>query len=108
MAAAGVGPQSAGVIFFRAPSLQQEFAPGIAHQNRDGAMPEASLVRIELAGGADLDVFGIDQDDRVVVGGARHPYDFPPSLSLIEFHTTSPARERSETGLGARRLARDP
>ena len=51
-------------------------------------MLEAALVRVELAGGADLDVVGIDQDDRVVVGGARHPYDFPPSLSLIEFHTT--------------------
>ena len=31
-------------------------------------MLEAAPVRVELAGGADRDVVGIDQDDRVVVG----------------------------------------
>src|SRR4029077_16175188 len=58
-------------------------------------------VRVELASGADLDIVGIDQDDRVVVGGTGPSYDFPPRLSLTVFHTTWPAREVAEIGLTA-------
>src|SRR6476619_8581534 len=101
MAAAGVGPQAAGVIFRQAPPLQQEFALSVAHQHRDGAVLQAAPVRVELAGGADLDIVGIDQNDRVVVGGTGHPYDLPPSLSLRVFHTTWPARDVAEIGLMA-------
>src|SRR4029079_17466121 len=101
MAAAGVGPQADGGIFRQAPSLQQGFALGVAHQHRDGAVLQAAPVRVELAGGADLDIVGIDQNDRVVVGGTAHPYDLPPSLSLRVFHTTWPAREVAEIGLTA-------
>src|SRR5205814_9760350 len=101
MAAAGIGPQAAGVIFREAPPLQQELALGVAHQHRDGAVLEAAPMRVKLAGGADLDIVGIDQNDRVVVGGTGHSYDLPPSLSLSVFHTTWPAREVAEIGLTA-------
>src|ERR1041385_6928524 len=99
MAAAGVGPQSAGMIFRETPSLQQELALGVAHQHRDGTVLEPTPVRIELARGADLNIVGIDQDDQVVVGGTGHPYDFPPSLSFSVFHTTWPASDVAEIGL---------
>src|SRR3954469_6952018 len=101
VAAAGVGPQAARVILRKAAPLQQELTPGVAHQHRDGAMLEAALVGLELARGADLDVIGIDQNDRIVVRGTGHSYDFPPSLSLRVFHTTCPASEVAEIGLTA-------
>ena len=64
-------------------------------------MLEAALVRVELAGGADLDVVGIDQDDRVVVGGAGHRSGLSAQLVLdgIPHHL---ARERG----GGNRLDR--
>ena len=72
MAAAGVRPQQARVVLRRIALLEQQFAGRVSHQHRNGAVLEAALMRIELAGGADLDVVGIDQDDRVVVGRACH------------------------------------
>ena len=52
---------------------QRDFALGLANQNRNGAVLEAALMSVELAGGADLDIVGIDQNDQVVVGGTGHP-----------------------------------
>src|SRR5690348_2474181 len=83
-------------------SLQQEFAVGVAHQHRDGAMPQPALMRVELARGADLDIVGIDQDHWIGVGGPGHYSGLlPPNLSLIAVHATWPASEAAEIGLAA-------
>src|SRR5688572_3346867 len=105
MAAAGVGPQPAGMVLRRIAPLQQELALGVSHQGRDRAVLESAAVRVELARGADRDVAGIDQDDVVVVVGGGHPSDFPPNLSLIEVHSTWPARDVAEIGLAAAGIA---
>src|SRR5262249_10932679 len=99
MAAAGIGPEPARVILRRIAPLQKKLAVRVAHQHRDRAMSQSALMRIELAGGADLHIVGIDQDHRIGVG--HYSGLPPPNLSLIAVHATWPASDAAEIGFAA-------
>jgi hypothetical protein len=65
MAAAGVGPQSAGVVFPGGASMQQDAAVSIADDDGYGAVSQPASVRLELGGRSDLAIVGVD-DDHVI------------------------------------------
>ena len=67
MAATGIGPQSAGVIFADVTLLQQLAAHAVPHDHREGTMEGAGAVRLELAGGADNLVARIDEDHQLLL-----------------------------------------
>ena len=75
-------------------------------------MAQPALVRVELARGADLDVVGIDQDDRVRVSGwltlIAATTTFPPSLPLMRKPDIGLAArsEVAEIGVGRGRRGR--
>ena len=66
MAAAGVRPQSARVIFLLAALLQHDLSLGVGEEDREGAVQETLAVDQVLAVGADGMVAFVDQDQLFV------------------------------------------
>ena len=68
MAAAGIRPQAAGMVFRWMPLLQQDAPAGVAQEHRERAMQEPGPVCGMLLGRPDRAVVLVDQDD-LVAGG---------------------------------------
>ena len=69
VAAAGVGPQAAGMVLVGVPLLEEEAVVSIEHKHRKRAMEPALGVGFELVCRSKRTVVGIDKDDR---GGSGH------------------------------------
>src|SRR6267142_3118636 len=78
MAAAGVRPQSARVIFLLAALLQHDLSLGVGEEDREGAVQETLAVDQVLAVGADGMVAFVDQDQLFV----SHVGEISPLLML--------------------------
>ncbi len=65
MTAAGVRPETAGVILAGGTSLEEEATGWVEEKNRKGAVKEPLGVRTELLGGADRPVILVHQHNRV-------------------------------------------
>src|SRR5262249_28742802 len=66
VAAAGIRPQSAGVVFARVPLLQHDAPVTIDKEDRERAVQEAGAMDGLLAARADRTVALVDQDQRFV------------------------------------------
>src|SRR4051812_47965458 len=72
MAATGVRPQTAGVIFAAVALLQKNTAAPLDDEDRERSMVEARAMHVHLAAGADGAIALVDENQRLVVGRPHH------------------------------------
>lgn len=63
MSAAGIGPQAARVVLGRGPLLQKLTSRRIPDDDREGAMPKPTAMRVDLLRRSDLAILGVDKNE---------------------------------------------
>ena len=66
MSATGIGPQTAGVVFLRRPTLEQQPTTGVEHEEGKSAVKQPRLVRLKFSRHANLLIIGINQNEKLI------------------------------------------
>ena len=71
MPATGIGPQTAGVVFLRRPTLEQQPTTGVEHEEGKSAVKQAFLMGLKFIRHPGLLIIGINQNEKLI--HYRHP-----------------------------------